>query len=313
MLWAAENIGGPLFFLDGRSSRPRVVPDPPEDLPAPGKRRQGLRPVLVVVGVVVAAVAVDLPDLDLHAGDVLIFEEILGPASGKPEDADPTHRHAVRLSGPPEAGVDPANNTDIVQIYWYADDALSVPFGERLSKREQLRQPIRNGGVVLVVAVLGPPVEAEAGQRQFPVRVAEEMAWLDCLSGGRLEMGLVKGAPYEIAPANSNPARLMRRYWEAHDLILKALSTTTGPFSWEGEFFQYRAVNIWPRPIQQPTPPVWMTGMSVETGIAAAEDPVLMAEAMKHAVIAGRHAYLAGRMQKKLYATASSPLEGVVR
>ena len=51
----------------------------------------------------------------------------------------------------------------------------------------------------------------------------------------------------------------------------------------------------------------------MNTGIAAAQDPVLMAEAMKHAVIAGRHAYLSGRMPKKLYATASSPLEGVVR
>ncbi|HUU13609.1 MAG TPA: thiazole synthase [Terriglobia bacterium] len=51
----------------------------------------------------------------------------------------------------------------------------------------------------------------------------------------------------------------------------------------------------------------------MNTGIAGAQDPVLMAEAMKHAVLAGRQAYLAGRMQKKLYATASSPLEGVVR
>src|SRR5271154_14938 len=51
----------------------------------------------------------------------------------------------------------------------------------------------------------------------------------------------------------------------------------------------------------------------MNTGIAAAQDPVLMAEAMHHAVIAGRKAYLSGRMPKKLYATASSPLEGVVR
>jgi thiazole synthase len=51
----------------------------------------------------------------------------------------------------------------------------------------------------------------------------------------------------------------------------------------------------------------------MNTGIAAASDPVRMAEAMKHAVMAGRLAYLAGRMPKKLYATASSPLEGVAR
>ncbi|HZU21703.1 MAG TPA: thiazole synthase [Terriglobales bacterium] len=51
----------------------------------------------------------------------------------------------------------------------------------------------------------------------------------------------------------------------------------------------------------------------MNTGIAAAHDPVLMAEAMRGAVEAGRAAYLAGRMPRKLYATASSPLEGVVR
>jgi thiazole synthase len=54
-------------------------------------------------------------------------------------------------------------------------------------------------------------------------------------------------------------------------------------------------------------------GVLMNTGIASAHDPVLMAEAMKNAVLAGRAAYLAGRMPKKLYATASSPLEGVVR
>jgi thiazole synthase len=51
----------------------------------------------------------------------------------------------------------------------------------------------------------------------------------------------------------------------------------------------------------------------MNSGIANAQDPVLMAEAMKHAVMAGRQAYLSGRMQRKLYATASSPLEGVLR
>ena len=135
---------------------------------------------------------------------------------------------------------------------------VSVPMALAIIARETKRARLLS---------LGTPI----ANRPDPVRVAEEMAWLDVLSGGRLEMGLVKGAPYEIAPANSNPANLMRRYWEAHDLILKAMSTTDGPFNWEGEFFHYRNVNIWPRPYQQPTPPVWMTGLSVETGRMAAE------------------------------------------
>jgi thiazole synthase len=50
----------------------------------------------------------------------------------------------------------------------------------------------------------------------------------------------------------------------------------------------------------------------INTAIAGAKDPVAMAEAMKHAVIAGRLAYKAGRIPKKLYATASSPIEGML-
>jgi len=53
-------------------------------------------------------------------------------------------------------------------------------------------------------------------------------------------------------------------------------------------------------------------GVLMNTGIAAAQDPVLMADAMKHAILAGRNAYLAGRMPRKLYATASSPTQGMV-
>jgi thiazole synthase len=54
-------------------------------------------------------------------------------------------------------------------------------------------------------------------------------------------------------------------------------------------------------------------GVLMNTGIASAQDPLLMAEAMKNAVLAGRQAYLAGRMARKLYATASSPVEGMVK
>ena len=54
-------------------------------------------------------------------------------------------------------------------------------------------------------------------------------------------------------------------------------------------------------------------GVLMNTGIAEAQNAVLMAESMKHAITAGRKAYLAGRIPRKLYATASSPLQGVVR
>jgi thiazole synthase len=53
-------------------------------------------------------------------------------------------------------------------------------------------------------------------------------------------------------------------------------------------------------------------GVLMNTAIAGAQDPVAMAEAMKHAIFAGRLAYLAGRIPRKLYATASSPVEGMV-
>jgi alkanesulfonate monooxygenase SsuD/methylene tetrahydromethanopterin reductase-like flavin-dependent oxidoreductase (luciferase family) len=106
--------------------------------------------------------------------------------------------------------------------------------------------------------ILGNPI---ANRRQ-PVRVAEEMALVDVLSHGRLEAGFVRGVPYEVLPANSNPMRMNERHWEALDLIVKTWTNHDGPFSHEGRFFNYRAVNIWPRPWQQPHPPVWVSTTS---------------------------------------------------
>src|SRR5215471_4603163 len=103
--------------------------------------------------------------------------------------------------------------------------------------------------------ILGNPV---ANRRQ-PVRVAEEMAMVDVLSKGRLECGFVRGVPYEVLPANSNPVRMNERQWEAMDLIVKAWTHHDGPFSHEGRFFHHRNVNIWPRCYQQPHPPIWVS------------------------------------------------------
>jgi alkanesulfonate monooxygenase SsuD/methylene tetrahydromethanopterin reductase-like flavin-dependent oxidoreductase (luciferase family) len=114
--------------------------------------------------------------------------------------------------------------------------------------------------------ILGNPI---ANRRQ-PVRVAEEMAMCDVLSKGRIEAGFVRGVPYEISPANSNPVRMGDRFWEALDLIVKTWTSHDGPFSHEGRFFHHRNVNIWPRAYQNPHPPVWVsttsTGGAAEVG-----------------------------------------------
>jgi alkanesulfonate monooxygenase SsuD/methylene tetrahydromethanopterin reductase-like flavin-dependent oxidoreductase (luciferase family) len=94
--------------------------------------------------------------------------------------------------------------------------------------------------------------------RDDPVRVAEEAAVVDLISKGRFDMGFVRGVPTEVAPNNSVPVGMVDRLWEAHDLIIKAMTTHDGPFNWESEHFHYRNVNIWPRPYQQPHPPVWI-------------------------------------------------------
>ena len=62
--------------------------------------------------------------LAIARGDVLVFEEVLGASSGLPQDADATHRHAVRLADDPTARVDPLTGDDVIDIRWFDDDAL---------------------------------------------------------------------------------------------------------------------------------------------------------------------------------------------
>ena len=98
-----------------------------------------------------------------------------------------------------------------------------------------------------------------------PTRVAEEYAILDVVTGGRLIAGMVVGGGPEYFSFGINPTEARRRYSEALDLIIQAW-TTPGPFEFEGEFFHQRYVNPWPRPLQQPHPPIWIPGIgSIET------------------------------------------------
>ena len=93
-----------------------------------------------------------------------------------------------------------------------------------------------------------------------PIRVAEEMAMLDVISGGRLVAGFPVGTAMDTCHAYGiDPASLRDRYFEAHDLILKAW-TSADTFAWNGRFTKLRTVNPWPRPYQQPHPPIWIPG-----------------------------------------------------
>lgn len=113
------------------------------------------------------------------------------------------------------------------------------------------------------ICILGNPM----ANRADPVRVAEEMAMIDVISRGRLDCGFVRGVPYEVYAANTNPTQTLERLWEGIDLAVKAWSTHDGPFNFEGKFWHKRQVNIWPRPFQQPHPPVWITGSSDKENI----------------------------------------------
>jgi alkanesulfonate monooxygenase SsuD/methylene tetrahydromethanopterin reductase-like flavin-dependent oxidoreductase (luciferase family) len=98
-----------------------------------------------------------------------------------------------------------------------------------------------------------------------PLRVAEELATIDCISRGRLVPGWVRGAGSEQVFNNANPAYNRELFNEAHDLILAAW-TRPGPFRWEGTHFTYRYVNPWVTPYQKPRPPIWIPGvLSPET------------------------------------------------
>ena len=95
---------------------------------------------------------------------------------------------------------------------------------------------------------------------QPPLRVAEEMAMLDIMSDGRLVAGFPVGTSMDTTFSYGQvPLQLRERHAEAHDLIMKSWSERK-PFAFNGKYTKLRYVNVWPRPLQQPHPPVWIPG-----------------------------------------------------
>ncbi len=92
-----------------------------------------------------------------------------------------------------------------------------------------------------------------------PMRVAEEYAMLDMMSGGRIVAGFAPGGGPETFNYDVPSARSREQFWESLDLIVRAW-TEDGPFAHEGVHFPLRYVNPWPKPLQKPHPPVWVPG-----------------------------------------------------
>ncbi len=104
--------------------------------------------------------------------------------------------------------------------------------------------------------------------RGNPIRLAEELAVLDTITGGRVIAGFARGIGIEYLAYNENrgpmgPGEDVSRdmFDEAVSLILKAW-TAEEPFDWDGEYWQYENVYIWPKPYQEPRPRAWMPATS---------------------------------------------------
>ena len=108
-----------------------------------------------------------------------------------------------------------------------------------------------------------------------PLRLAEELAMLDCMTNGRLIAGVGRGAPREYKIFNIPMGESRGRFNEAFEVMRGAW--TEDRFSYDGEFYQYNDVSIWPRPVQQPYPPIWvpLTGSKESIEWAAANDATI--------------------------------------
>jgi alkanesulfonate monooxygenase SsuD/methylene tetrahydromethanopterin reductase-like flavin-dependent oxidoreductase (luciferase family) len=118
------------------------------------------------------------------------------------------------------------------------------------------------------IAILGRALPLQNN----PIFVAEEYAMLDNMSKGRIIAGFVRGIGAEYHSSGTNPYFSHERFHEAHDLIVRAW-TEPGPWSFESENFNLRYVNLWPRPYQQPHPPIWIPSQGSSETVSWASHP----------------------------------------
>ncbi|MDB5914120.1 MAG: monooxygenase [Ramlibacter sp.] len=118
------------------------------------------------------------------------------------------------------------------------------------------------------IAILGNALPL----RSHPMTIAEEHAMIDVISGGRLISGFVRGIGAEYHTFGLNPTISHDRFHEAHDLIVQAW-TRPGPFAFTGKHYNLEYVNLWPKPLQQPHPPIWVPSQGSKETIDWAAAP----------------------------------------
>ncbi|MFM9940446.1 MAG: LLM class flavin-dependent oxidoreductase [Hyphomicrobiaceae bacterium] len=103
-----------------------------------------------------------------------------------------------------------------------------------------------------------------------PLIVAEEIATADLLSGGRLDIGLGRGyQTYEFERLGFTLGESRERFDEGIDILLKAFAGM--PFNHQGKHYRFGETSVYPTPVQQPHPPIWIVGQSEESIIATAK------------------------------------------
>ena len=131
---------------------------------------------------------------------------------------------------------------------------LSRPLTMALHIADKTRS-LRVGTAVIVVPL------------HHPLVIAEEIATVDQLSGGRLDVGLGRGYQrYEFERLGMRLDETKARWEEAIDIILKAF--TGEPFSYQGEYYSFPETSVFPQPLQRPHPPIWVVGQSPESVVA---------------------------------------------
>jgi alkanesulfonate monooxygenase SsuD/methylene tetrahydromethanopterin reductase-like flavin-dependent oxidoreductase (luciferase family) len=188
------------------------------------------------------------PDRDrYHATWVDYPNSIFDPVKG--HDLYQRHLRLFRMAD--ELGFDGIGLNEHHNTQFSMTPAVSVLTGAAVALTKRVR-----------ILVAGVPINLA-----YPNRVAEEYAMLDVLSGGRMEYAfpLGTGMEYWSNAGQINPVTSRARFRESLDVILQAW-TKDGPFRYDGDFYNYRYLNPWPKPYQQPHPKIFIVGSgSIET------------------------------------------------